>query len=700
MDFTPRMTENMLVARGAAVSSMVLLKNVCQTLPLCPAGSEKLPVAVFGMGQLDTACCCEEFQTYRKVSVLDGLCASELVAPDGLLTHKYRNWKLNNPGKDYPWNQLSMEELAENNAAAIVVLTRPEEAYDPVINNDEQAMLSAVAEAFGRVVLVLNAPGYMEVAPVADRCGAIVFMGVAGQEGGAALADLLTGKALFQGHLTQSWPRRRADFTQANQAADIYCGYRYFDSFGTELLYDFGYGLTYGAMELESVSVAVDDKDLVVTAAVVNTGETWPVSQVVQVYASRPQGRLPQPKYTLQGFARTRVLDPGERQTVTVRFPVSELSTFAEDASAFILEAGYYDIRVGFSARSAMVAGSVKLLRDEVVQPVLPMEMPRTTLRPAGLAFTYPGESEELDFARKHAIRLSGWNVPRMKLRRPKEPQLCRPADHPVRLEDVKHGAASLYELVGGMDSRDLRALVLDFGVCETAVPGALGASADLLTDYGIPAMTIAAGADGLLLTRDLKDPEEDKVIAHQYCTAFPAATLLACSWDMELIAAVGAAIGREMQEYHVDLWLAPGADVLRTPSQRHASRCWSEDPVLCGLCTAAMARGVDKYGAAVLRTVSMEHKSDATQRAYQDLYSLPFAIAARTARAVLLPTQWLNGEPSGEDTAQSKALVHEWKFPGMFLADDERYTTEPSRLQLEQAALRILRFAATRIGR
>ena len=698
MDFTPRMTENMLVARSAAVSSMVLLKNVRQTLPLCPAGSEPLPVAVFGMGQLDTACCCEEFQTYRKVSVLEGLCASELVRPDSLLVHKYRNWRLDNPGRDYPWATLSMEELAENNAAAIVVLTRSEEAYDPIINNDERAMIAAIADAFTRVVLVLNTPGYMEVAPVADRCGAIVFMGVAGQEGGVALADLLTGKALFQGHLSQSWPRRRADFTVANQAADIYCGYRYFDSFGTELLYDFGYGLTYGTAELESVSVAVDEKDLVVTASVSNIGETWPVSQVVQVYVSRPEGRLPQPKYTLQGFARTRVLDPGERQTVTVRFPVSELSTFAEDASAFILEAGYYDIRVGFSARAAMIAGSVKLLRDEVVQPVLPMQMPQTRLRPAGLAFTYHGEEEERAYARKHALRLSGWNVPRIKLHRPKEAQLCRAADHPVRLEDVKHGTANLYELVAGMNSHDLRKLVLDFGTCEAAVPGALGASADLKEHYGIPAMTIAAGADGLLLVRDLKDPEEDKVIARQYCTAFPAATLLACSWDPELIAAVGSAVGREMQEYRVDLWLAPGADVLRSPSQRHAGRCWSEDPLLCGVFTAAIARGVDKYGAAVLRTVSMEHKSETTQRAYQDLYSLPFAIAARNAKAILLPTQWLNGEPSGEDTAQSSALIHEWKFSGMFLADDERYTTEPSRLQLEQAALKILKFALTRI--
>lgn len=698
MDLTPRMSENLLVARGAAVSSMVLLKNVRGTLPLRPAGSEKLPVAVFGMGQLDTACCCEEFEAYRKINILDGLCASDLVVPDSLLAHKYRNWKLNNPDRDYPWSGLSMEELAENNAAAIVVLTRPEEAYDPIINNDERDMLRAVADAFARVVLVLNAPGYMEVAPVADLCGAIVFMGVAGQESGHALAELLTGKALFQGHLTQSWPRRRADFIQANQAADIYCGYRYFDSFGTELLYDFGYGLTYGTAELESVSVAVDDKELVVNACVINTGEIWPVSQVVQVYVSRPQGRLPQPKYVLQGFARTKVLDPGQRQSVSIRFPVSEMSTFSEDASAFVLEAGYYDVRVGFSSRSAMIAGSVKLLRDEAVQPVLPMELPRTENRPAGLAFTYPGEEDERAFARRHAIRLSGWNVPRMKLRRPRDPQLCRPADHPVRLEDVKCGRANLFELVGGMDGHDLRSLVLDFGVCEPSVPGALGASADLRQAYGIPAMTIAAGADGLLLKRDLKDPEEDKVVGHQYCTAFPAASLLGCSWDMELIAAVGSAIGREMKEYHVDLWLAPGADVLRGPSQRHAGRCWSEEPLLCGLFAAAMARGADRYGAAVLRSVSMEHKAAATQRAYQDLYSLGFAIAAPSARAVLLPTQWLGGEPCGEDTAQSRRLVHEWKFSGMFLADDERYTAEPSRLQLEQAALKILKFALTRI--
>ena len=698
MEYTPRMTENMLVARTAAAGGMVLLKNVRQTLPLRPAGTEKLPIAVFGMGQLDTACCCRDFQPYRTVSVLDGLSGSELVVPDGLLAHKYRTFRLENPGREYPWADLNMGELADSNAAAVAVITRTEDDYDTILSHDECAMIRAIANAFDRVVLVLNTPGYMEITPIADLCGAVVYMGIAGQEGGAALAELLTGQAMFRGKLNQSWPRRRADFILANQAADIYAGYRYFDSFSTDLLYDFGHGLTYGAAELTAVSVAVDNTDLIVTATVSNTGCEFPVSQVVQVYVSHPENELPQSKYTLQAYGRTKVLDPGQNQTISVSIPLSTLSTFSEDASAFVLQAGYYDIRVGFSSRSTVIAGSLKLNRSAVVQPVLPMDMPRTRVRSGGLPFSYPGESEERELARSRAIRISGWNIPRNNLRKPRPVQPCRPADHPVRLEDVKQGTASLYELVGSMDNHDLRKLVMEFGFCPTAVSGALGASADLRENYGIPPLTVAAGADGLLLTKDLRDPEEDKVIGHQHCTAFPAASLLGCAWDPDLLTAAGAAIGREMQEFGVDLWLAPGTDIIRSPSQRHVSRCWSEDPILAGLCTVQLFQGVNKYGTAVLRSVSMEHKDTATQRAYQDLYARGFALAAPHAGAVLLPTQFLNGEPAGEDTAQSQALIHQWKFGGMFLADDERFVSEPNRLQLEQAALRILRLALKKL--
>lgn len=345
-----------------------------------------------------------------------------------------------------------------------------------------------------------------------------------------------------------------------------------------------------------------------------------------------------------------------------------------------------------------MVAGSLYLKSDALLAPVLPLPMARTVNRLAGLPYTYPGEAEELAQARKRAIRLSGWNLKKTPLKRPQPPTLCRGTDHPVRLEDVKAGTASVYELVAALDDGALHHLVMDFGLCPGGPEGALGASADLNEDWGIPSMSLAAGADGLLLTREVIDPETGEIIARQNCTAFPAAGLLGCSWDMDLVSAVGAAVGREMAEYGVDLWLAPGADVLRGPSQRHNSRCWSEDPTMAGRYAAALAAGVSPYGGAVLRSVSMEYQTDITLRAYLEIYSRSFALAASTAAAVLIPTERLNGQVCGEDTALSDLIRQRWKFKGFFLADDERFTHEPSRLELEQAALRILRFAVTRI--
>lgn len=682
MDFTPRMRKSTQTALDAAAASMVLLKNVSQTLPL--AGT----VAVFGMGQVETALHCAEFTPYHAVSILDGLCASDAVQVDALLAHKYRTAKLEK--KTLPWESLSMEELAEENGTAVVVITRTEDEYDTKVSADELALIKAVSKAFEKVVLVINAPGYMEVASAAKLCGAVVFMGIAGQEGGTALARLLTGKANFRGQLSQSWPVRRADFTKAGAKKDIYCGYRWFDSAGVDLLYDFGYGLHYGAAELTAVSVAVDDKDVVVTAEVTNTSETWNVSRAVQVYVSRPASRLPQPKQVLMAFARTGELAPGESQTLTVRFAVSSMACFSEDASAFVLEAGTYLVRVGFSARSTVIAGAMNLAREQVTAPVMPLDMPRTENRKAGPAFTYPGEAEEAAAAEKRAIRLAAWNVGKTALRRSREPQACRPGEFTPTITDVKLGAASVYELVAAMSDKDLRTLVLEFGFCPTNVPGALGASADLRDPYGIRPLTVAAGADGLLLQRDIRDEETDKVIAHQYTTAFPAASLLACAWDTDVITAVGKAVKEEMKEYGVDLWLMPGADVLRGPGQRHASRCWSEEPLLCGLFTAAMARSVP---GAVLRAVSLDRKTDISRRAYEEVYSCGFRLAAPQACALLLPSERVNEGHCGEDTAQTRALFDSWRFRGMVLADDERYSSEADRLLLEQSAVRILRF-------
>lgn len=117
----------------------------------------------------------------------------------------------------------------------------------------------------------------MELTQEARSCGAIVLLGLAGQEAGYALADVLTGKVCPSGKLSFSWPEKLESFGLAAQQLDSFLGYRYFDTFGGELLFPFGYGLGYGKAEFSSVSVGLDGCDVTVSATVENTGETYPV---------------------------------------------------------------------------------------------------------------------------------------------------------------------------------------------------------------------------------------------------------------------------------------------------------------------------------------------------------------------------------------------------------------------------------------
>ena len=283
------MLDAALTARSAAAAGMVLLKNVQNALPLTAEDGEALPVAVFGSGQIFTPCCEAAMDPWRKVSVLDGLCASDAVKPDGLLSHKYRTWALEHPvGGEYPLGSLSMEELAGCNRAAIVVIARTPEQTDCTLTDGETQMLRSVTPAFDRTILVLATPGFVELNDAAMACQAIVWMGIAGQEAGSALADVLTAKALPMGRLPFSWPVSRTDFDASNAQADQFVGYRYFDSFGAELRWPFGYGLGYGTCALGSVSVGLDGTDVTVSAEVENIGETWPAAEAVQVYISGP----------------------------------------------------------------------------------------------------------------------------------------------------------------------------------------------------------------------------------------------------------------------------------------------------------------------------------------------------------------------------------------------------------------------------
>ncbi len=684
MDITPAMAANAAVCRAAAAGSMVLLKNTNNALPFeKTADGAPLPIAVFGLGQLRTVNTDRFMQPWGSGCILDALCASDAVRPDALLSRKYRAFALADPdAEQMPTGDLSFEEFSQENEAAVIVISRVADCADARITDEERTLVQRVCETFTRTVLVLNTPDCIDLLDCASLVSAIVFMGIAGQEGAAALVDLLTGIVVPTGRLARTWPKSAEDDTLSP-----FFGYRLYDSFGKDVAYPFGYGLDYGTAELQSVSVGLDGCDITVHADVCNISERFAVRQTVQVYVSAPCAKANGAVYDLRCFAKTRLLAPGECQTLHLRFPITDCAVFREDALAYVLEAGFYDIRIGTHCRATYLAGSVRLTRSAVVQAVTPMRMGKSSeyLR-EGTAFTYPEEAEELAAARARAIRFSDRNLPRVARKKGRAFTGCRSDGQSHTLQDVKDGLCSVFTLAASMDDESLRRFVMDFGACASDVPGALGASA-ALPQYKIPSVSIAAGAFGVQLQKQTKD-EDGEVISTRTCTAFPAPSLLACSFDLDLIRSVGRAIGRELRDCGILFWLAPGADLRRSAS------CWSEDPVVSGLCAAAIADGVRPFAVPVLRSLRTEN-ADVSQDVCRDLHARAFAIAAPAYPAALIPAIRVCGEVPGEDSVLLRSLSLNWHFNGAFLADDLRYGAEPDRVMLERSAVKLLKLLA-----
>ena len=772
MELTPRMRENAAVSRSAAAQSMVLLKNTNNTLPLRAEAPVK--IAVFGIGQVSTVrggTGSGDVNVLHSVNVLEGLAACPLLEPDARLAQKYRNWALTHPDRcverdfhlayhsneEMPLDDVDLERLAAETACAVLVLSRvagegEDMVYGPgtlALTPEEQAMADAVTAAFEKTVLVLNTPGYLEIAQLSRQVSAIIFMGLAGQEGGHALADVLTGAVVPSGKLTDTWPLRYADWPTAGEYGtlhpnsntvtamgqtteqtdvpymeDIYMGYRYFDTFGRDVLFPFGYGQSYGAPVLVSCGVGLDGDMVIVSAEIQNCSETWPCREVVQVYASLPQGKLEQPLQRLTAFRKTGLLGPGESELLQLSFPVSDLASFDEKQAAYILEPGYYDIRVGSSSRDTCVAGSLLLKKQFVVQKLQNLlcagDLPFTPLsRQGSVQWSYPGEAQELRAAHACAIRLSERELKRVKkVSYRGAPAGCRRGKEALTLQDVQRGQAALEELTADLTDAELCTLVCGVGMDLSAmpprdedapipfdgavgpngilgsislsVPGSAGETADLRESRGIPPIVLADGPAGLRLRRDLQD-EDGGISGHQICTAFPTGSLLACSWDPALLETVGSAVAREMQEYHVDLWLAPGMNLHRDPLCGRNFEYWSEDPILAGQMSAGITRGVQKAGGGVTikhfagnsQELQRSCSNDLiSERALRELYLKGFEIAVRTAQPLAIMTSYndINGVPAANNRDLCTCIARdEWGFRGLIMTDWGGGISEPA---------------------
>ena len=219
-------------------------------------------------------------------------------------------------------------------------------------------MIEAVASANPNTVVVLLCGGAVEC-PWADSVKAVLYMGLPGQAGGEAVADLLYGRVNPSGRLAESWPFTYEDVpsseiygktTDALYEEGIYVGYRYYDKAGVPVRWPFGYGLSYTEFAYSDLTVSGDT----VSVTVKNTG-AFAGAEVAQLYVRAPQDGLHRPLRELKGF-RKLFLQPGESQTVT--FPLTDRS-FAVWQDGWKVPGGTYAVCIGGLSAEIEKAGEV-----------------------------------------------------------------------------------------------------------------------------------------------------------------------------------------------------------------------------------------------------------------------------------------------------------------------------------------------------
>ncbi len=263
-----------------------------------------------------------------------------------------------------------------------------ENGYLP-ITQIELDLVRDVSEIFHaankKVIVVLNVGGVWETASWQDYPDAILLAWHPGQEGGSALANIITGKVNPSGKLPDSFPLKYEDVPSAGSfpgvpaddpvnsfySEGIYVGYRYYDSFDVPVAYPFGYGMSYTTFAYSDLKLSSDtfSSKLEVSATIKNTGAVAG-KEIVQLYLSAPQEVLEKPEQELVGFAKTKLLQPGESQQLHFELDERSLASFWSGISAWVADKGTYEVRVGASSKDIRLKASFTLPQDIVVEKV------------------------------------------------------------------------------------------------------------------------------------------------------------------------------------------------------------------------------------------------------------------------------------------------------------------------------------------
>lgn len=410
------------VAREGGNEGLVLLKNDNATLPLrnvktaafFGAGSYRSLGLGWGSGTVNPDHCVNIVDGFKAAGIT---CTPELAAlyqkmadfadlrrrSEGVSDYDWYAGRIQYP--EFTLNDRAVEEQAKKTDVAIFTITRQAgEGWDRSVGGDkgfnltaeEQEMLARVSDKFHKegkkVIVVINSGSVINTASWKGLADGILLAWQPGEEVGNCVADILTGKVCPSGKLPMTWPVDVMDhpsskhFPITAEGNDKVClykeginvGYRYFETAGKPVSYPFGYGLSYTTFSYRGLKVKPSGKGFTAQVTVINTGHVAG-KEVVQLYVTAPKGQIEKPALELKDFGKTRLLQPGEKQTLTFTVTDYDLASFHEAGNQWVADAGTYVVKAGAAVDDIRATATYKL-KKAFTQKVLDVLKPNHEL--------------------------------------------------------------------------------------------------------------------------------------------------------------------------------------------------------------------------------------------------------------------------------------------------------------------------------
>lgn len=600
------------------------------------------------------------------------------------------------------------KEYSDN--AMIIIQSEAVEASDVSseslkLSDEMHDLIVKIAENFSNVTIIVNAGNTLELGFVDEFSSirSVLWVGTPGPFGTNSLAKVLSGELNPSGRITDTYvydvesspasenfgdyQYENLDKAYINYEEGIYVGYRFYETYyqGNEegykqtVQYPFGSGLSYTTFDWNVVSQQLNNDSIELKVEVKNKG-TVAGKDVVQVYYSAPytSGGIEKSAINLASFAKSKLLQPGESQSLTIKYATREMASYDMENENYILEKGAYEIKLGKNVHEIEHSMNLEIAEDIVYKTdadteteyknrFTQSENELTVLSRNDWEGTYPSDKDDSKIASDKVIERVQEHVFHDDVKMP-----TTGADNGLKLNDLK-----------GLDYDDpkwdefLDQLTVD-QMIDYVSNGAYHTGA--IDELGIPSTVLMDGPAGFSFF--FKKFEAG---------AYPTEIVIASTWNQDLAYKMGEVVGKEAKAYGIQGWYAPGLNIHRTAQGGRNFEYMSEDPVLNGIIGSGMTKGAKDQDVIVfMKHFAMNDQETnarsgilvwSNEQAIREIYLRPFEMTVKEAgvTGAMSSFSYIDGKWANPELLNG-ILRDEWGFDGVVSSDAVFGFMEPQK--------------------